>query len=91
MGLDSERTERLVVIAAVMITTALSLPAYAKLSAGISARGVELSWFQHVALFILAVLLGLVGLVLCGLVLAAIAWGFDGASRLLRAVQSRRR
>ena len=89
--MHSERTERLIVIAVVMITVGLSLPTYAKLAAGIAARGVELSWFHHVGLFTLAVLLGMVGLVLCGLTLMVVAWGADGAARLLRAVHNRRR
>jgi hypothetical protein len=90
-GLDSQRTERLVVIAVLMVTAGLSLPTYAKLAAKLTARGVTLSWFHHLGLFALALLLGLVGLLVIGLILAAVAWGVDGAAQLLRRLQHPRR
>ncbi len=82
--MSSQGTERLVVIVVVLITAAISLPIYPKLVAKISSRGVELSWLHHLGLFALTVLLGLLGMVLCGLMVVAITWAADGASRLAR-------
>lgn len=82
--MDCQRTERLVVITIVMIMVGLSLPAYAKLAAGVAARGVELSWLHHAGLFTLAVLLGFAGLVLCGVMLMVAGWAIDRVFRLLR-------
>jgi hypothetical protein len=88
---SSQGTERLVVIVVVTITAAISLPIYPKLVAKITARGIELSWLHHVGLFALAVLLGLVGMALVGLMVVAVTWAADGASQLLRRLQNRRR
>ena len=89
--MSCHNTERLFLIIGLLALTAFSVPTYAKLAAGITARGVALSWLHHSALFALAVLLGLVGLVLCGLVLAAVVWASEGISHLLRFLRSRRR
>ena len=89
--MHSPRTERLIVISLVMVTTGISLPTYAKLVAKITARGVDLSWHQHLALLGMAVLIGMAGVVLCGLVVAILVWLLEGTYWLWSGVQIWRR
>ncbi len=82
--MDSERTERLVIIAGMMILVGLYLPAYAKLTAALTGRGVQLAWFHHLVLLLLTALLALLCLLLIGLLLAGIVWIVDAISRVIR-------
>ena len=82
--MSSAGTEKWVLIVAALIVAAISVPAYPKLAAKLTARGVQLSWLQQLGLFALAVLVGLLGLLLCGLILLAVTWATDKMLQVLR-------
>ncbi len=81
MGPRSHQMERLILIAMVAIAVELVLPAYPKVVAKLAARGIELSWFGHIELFALVILVGLLPLALVGVVLGVVGWLIDRASR----------
>lgn len=89
--MHSPRTERLVVLSILLLIAALSVPAYAMWVAKLAARGVPLSWLQHLGLLGVAVLLGMAGAALCGLVLAVLVWLIEGTYWLWSGLQIWRR
>lgn len=90
-SVHNPRIERLVVLSILLLIAALSVPIYATWVATITARGVPLSWHQHLGLLGGAVLLGMGGVALFGLVLAVLIWLFEGTYWLWSGLQIWRR
>jgi NADH:ubiquinone oxidoreductase subunit 2 (subunit N) len=64
--------ERQVLAVIGLFLSALAFPVYRRLAARLAVQGYELSWGEHVGLFALVVLAGVLGLVLLGCVATAL-------------------
>lgn len=89
--MHNPRIERLVVLSILLLIAALSIPTYATWVARLTARGVPLSWLQHLGLLGVAVVLGMAGAALIGLLLAVLVWLVEGAYWLWSGLQIWRR
>lgn len=83
MGPCSHNTERLVWLALAAIWLGVTLPAYQKAATWIAAQGVALAWYQHLGLFVVSGIVGVVAVLVFGLALAAVCWVVDGIRRLM--------